>query len=226
MTRRTVTMVALAIAPFIIYIVAKRIYWTYFRMQSSYSYTVEDYMIATAELQSNLKIDSGDIVFVGNSLTSHFPINELFGSTRFKNRGIGSNTTEHILRRIEPIARAYPSVVLLEAGINDFKVKKTVIDTYRTYKQIVEVIRRISPGTRVFVHSTLPVSKENLALMPAVDSLNHLLKRYCITERLNYIDLHPLLRKGPGLDSSYTWDGIHLNMQGYSKWKNEVEKYL
>lgn len=224
MPRKTLLILSLALnVAFVLFFIGKRIYWTYYRMPTAYEYNEEDYMRATAQKQNALPIDTADWVFVGNSLTSNFPVEEMMGPG-LKNRGIAGNKTGDILQRIESIAQYRPAGILVEAGINDLNEKKSVKEIFINYKSIIDLIREVSPGTQIIIQSTLPVCKTSLPLMPGVDSLNNLLKECCWRYGLDYLDLHKVLRKGNGLDSACTWDGIHLNYEGYRRWAAEVKK--
>jgi lysophospholipase L1-like esterase len=222
---RKLILILAAVIPFGVYIIAKRIYWSYYRMPTAYNYTTEDYMRATAEIQGSLSISEDDTVFVGDSHTSHFPLTEMFGS-RYKNRGIGSNQTSHILNRIKPIAAARPSVIFLEGGYNDISAGKPVNQAFENYKQIIGIIHKTSPSTRLIIQSVFPVCKGSLKFMPGVDSLNMLLKDYCRVNSIDFLDLNPLFKVGNKLDTSATWDGIHLTFDGYKRWYDTVRHFL
>ncbi len=182
-------------------------------------------MKATAELQSEFPIDSNDMVFIGNSLTSHFPLSEIFG-TDVKNRGVGSNKTADILARVPGIARSKPARIFLEGGVNDLSESISVDDIMNNFILMVDTIRSCSPRTEIFIQSTLPTGKESLPLMPGVDSLNNCLMRFCKAENIPFIDIGSKLRSGPGLDSSLTWDGIHLTGRGYRIWVRELRQFI
>jgi lysophospholipase L1-like esterase len=219
MPRKTLFILSVTLnVAIVLYLVGKRIYYKYYNKPTAYAYTQEDYMTATAKIQAELPIDTNDIVFVGNSLTSNFPVYELFGSLKVKNRGIGSNQTTHILERIPRIASYHPKTILIEAGINDFNIKRSVAETFSNYQKIVDTIRATSPRTEIIIQSTLPTCRESLPLMPMVDSLNGILKQYCEKEKMLFLDVAPVLSKNNCLDSTLTWDGIHLNLEGYRKW--------
>lgn len=208
------------------YFGGKRIYWSYLRKKDTYVYDAEAYMRAVADLQNSFPIDSNDIVFVGNSLTSHFNLLETFCSLDIKNRGVSSNQIAHIAQRIEMIAKGKPRKIFLEGGINDISGLRTPTDIMRSYITILDIIRRESPITQVFIQSTFPASHGRLVLMKQVDSLNNLLQAFCKTNDLTYIDVADKLRQGPGLDSSCTWDGTHLNAKGYKIWAEAVRPYV
>lgn len=209
----------------VLYFTGKRIYWSNYRMPAQYPYTITDYMNATAELQATFPIDTMDVVFVGNSLTSNFLLAETFG-TGVKNRGIGSNKMIDIVNRVGRIAAYKPAKIFLEGGVNDINERYSAIGVCQNMRQAVELIRRTSPHTRVYIQSTLPTCRESLPLMRGIDSINWHLKNYCDTAAITYIDVHSKLRNGAGLDSTLTWDGIHLNAKGYRIWEQTVRPYI
>lgn len=224
MPRKLLYLLAAAI-PFIIYTGARKIYQYYNTPPVLYKFTQDEYMVATAELQTNLPIDTGDIVFVGNSLTSNWPLMEMFGSMKYKNRGIASNTTAHILRRIKFIAQSCPSVIFVEGGVNDFFAGISAAQSFENFKQIIDVVKTTSPHTRLIIESTFPVCMETTPLMKRIDSLNNLLKEYC-RDKVEFLDLQGIYRKNNALDSSLTWDGVHLNYEGYKRWRDTVRAVL
>lgn len=201
----------------ILTIIGKRIYYSTYGSPSP-SFDITAYMAAINEIQESLPIDTGDIVFVGTSLTANFPLNEIFNTTKIKNRGIASNQLTHISDRISCITDARPKVIYLEAGINDLEQGVPAMVTADRYKYLIDKIDSLSPGTNVIVQSTLPVCYGYLHLMNKVDSLNNLIKEYCSKKGIMYLDIGSTLRKGPSLDTSYTWDGVHLNAAGYRMW--------
>lgn len=224
MPRKTLLVLSIALnIAFVLFFIGKRIYWTYLKNPASYPFTPQDYMVATAELQSHLPIDSNSIVFVGNSLTSNFQVYEFFPGMPVRNRGIGSNQTTHILQRIKGIAECGPKMIFIEGGINDLAANRSVDSVLLVYKQIIETIRQASPTTKVIVQSTLPVCGTSAALMPAVNKLNGLLNEYAGED---YLDIGTHLLKDGELNKAYTWDGIHLNYEGYKIWAGVVRSHF
>lgn len=208
-----------------LFLIGKRLYWSYFKNPVTYTYGVSDYMKAMAELQSEFPVDSSDNVFIGNSLTSHFPLSEIFG-THVKNRGVGSNKTADILLRVPGIARNRPARIFLEGGVNDLSESVTVDSIINNFISMIDTIRSCSPRTEIFIQSTLPTGRESLPLMPGIDSLNNCLIRLCKAENIPFIDIGSKLRSGPGMDSSLTWDGIHLTGKGYKIWAEELRRFI
>lgn len=223
MTRKAL-LLAVAITPLALYIIGKRI----FRPNGKAAATsaLVAYKNATTEIQATLPIDSGDIVFIGNSLTSNFPLNEMFGTLRIKNRGVGSSRLIDIYNRVGDIAEAKPSKLFFIGGVNDFLDRRNVSAVFRDYVKTIDRARTISPLTILYIQSTLPVRDIRPDIQPCIDSLNSMLKDFCAWQGILFINLDKVLRVGSKLDSTLTWDGIHLNSKGYCRWKKEIEKVL
>lgn len=175
---------------------------------------------------SLLPIDSTDVVFVGNSLTEGFPVEEMFHSTHVKNRGIGGNQSYHVLGRITTIARGHPRKLFLDIGTNDIRAKVPLDTLWSHYKAIISIIRQESPRTAVYVQSVFPVGRLYKEFAPTIDSFNIQLRAYCQQERLPYIDVFSLMLDRGLLDSTLTLDGLHLNGKGYEIWRTAIDSLM
>ena len=179
----------------------------------------------SSQIYNDLPIDSNDVVFVGTSMTARFPLNELFGTIHIKNRGISSNCAYHIAGRIGSLSAAQPRKIFLEFGINDFLLGTEVDSVLRTYRKVVATIRDRSPHTKIYVQSVCPVSRaeKNVKTERLIEKFNPMLKTWCDSAHVFYIDIFPALYKKDGLDEALTVDGIHLNMKGYAVWKSRID---
>jgi len=173
-----------------------------------------------------LPIDTTDIVFVGNSITEGFPLQEMFHSLKVKNRGIGGNRSCHILGRIEGIARARPAKIFLDIGVNDI-LNHVPLDTLKTHYQIIlNNIWGVSPYTKIYVQSVFPLGRSHAAEEKMVETFNAWLKDFCDGANITYLDLFSAYYKDGLLNPDYTYDDIHLNGLGYEVWKRKVEEFL
>lgn len=200
------------------YLIGKRYYYSH---QSFPSY---DYRSVRGSIFASLTIDSTDIVFVGNSLTEAFMVNELFGP-HCKNRGINQNRIIDIINRIDPIAEKHPKKIFLEGGINDISFGATPKSIAENYRLLIEKIKKQSPRTAIYVQSVLPTSRQ-FNQKEKVISVNEYLKRYCKECGISFIDLYNSFQKDGYLIDSLTYDGVHLNGPGYKIWAEIVRSYL
>ena len=62
-----------------------------------------------------------DIVFAGDSITQAGEWTDFFPNLKIANRGVGSDTTHDLLRRLDSIISVNPKNVFVMIGINDIK---------------------------------------------------------------------------------------------------------
>lgn len=71
-----------------------------------------------------LPVDTGDILFIGDSITEGFPIAEMSGNCAIKNRGVSGAIADEVLRIILMKNTTKSTKIFLMAGINDLKKLK------------------------------------------------------------------------------------------------------
>lgn len=160
-----------------------------------------------------------DKIFIGDSITDYGEYHEYFPSEYVVNRGIRNDTSAGILDRLEQITKINAKDAYLMVGVNDIQhgVKQEV------YKNnIAEIINSFqSKPTKLHVLSILPVNNKifegtisNEKIIKFNDSLKNLADKY----NTDYIDLGKSLSNDNGeLLNEYTFDGVHLNGEGYEE---------
>jgi lysophospholipase L1-like esterase len=175
-----------------------------------------------------------DIIFLGDSLTEEGQWSELLENCNIKNRGIGGDTTDLILKRLDTILASKPKKVFLMAGINDMlglgKAGKTIEQIVLVYSAILTEFQNKVPNTEVFIESVLPVHNKITRYWQDKNNilqLNLHLRKLAKEFSYQYIDVYSHLSDSDNqLDICYTEDGLHLNGRGYLRWKKAVEKYV
>ena len=82
-------------------------------------------------------------------------------------------------------------------------------DSAQTIGDIVRVLRKDSPETRIYIESVLPSRAPKFSRWGA--QLNERLRAMADGEKIFYIDLRPAFVDADGnLDVRYTVDGLHL----------------
>lgn len=173
-----------------------------------------------------LPVNEGDIVFLGNSLTANGNWHEFFDNNKVKNRGISGDVTEGILKRLSPITKGKPSKIFLMIGVNDLLFHSPT-KALGFYQEIVDKIKSELPETELILQSLLPVNTE-VKSMPIKNKdilqINEGIKAIATKEQLKFVDLHSKFLDSKGrLRAELTTDGIHLDIEGYLIWKNEIE---
>jgi lysophospholipase L1-like esterase len=128
--------------------------------QSKFSYIPEasltTYYQQRASLFSSLPQTSGDIIFLGNSITDGGEWSEMFNDLKIKNRGISGDISAGVLNRLEEVIDRKPAKLFVMIGINDLANGTTPDSLVKNIFTIADQMREQSPNTRLFIQSLLP----------------------------------------------------------------------
>ncbi|MCF3110561.1 GDSL-type esterase/lipase family protein [Niabella sp. CC-SYL272] len=177
---------------------------------------------------------SKDIVFLGNSITAGVDWTELLQNPLARNRGISGDITFGVLERLHEVTEGKPQKVFILIGTND--ISRNVPDAVilDNYKRIIRQIKQESPATKIYFQTVLPVNsdvppkKNHYGKDEHIAAVNEGLKKLGREEGITVIDLHPHFLKDGKLDKTLTYDGLHLNINGYRLWAKILKdgKYL
>ncbi len=176
-----------------------------------------------------------DIVFLGNSITAGVDWMELLKNKRARNRGISADISFGVLERLSEVTEGQPAKVFILIGIND--ISRNIPDSLivSNYRKIIKRIKAESPRTRIYFQTLLPVNnnftqfKNHYNKDEHIAFVNETLRKIAMEENIVLIDLHPhFLDSDKKLDAKYTYDGLHLNAEGYKHWAAILKngKYL
>lgn len=168
-------------------------------------------------------------VMIGDSLTDGAEWKEMFPGVAVVNRGIDGDTTAGVLRRMDAITSARARKAFVMIGINDFKEGRTVDAVFQDYGSIVSRLEKA--GMRVFVQSTLLCNEAKAGWISCVriqGKLRELNRRLSglASATVTYIDINAGLTGPEGLRPDLTYDGVHLNGEGYRIWRDEISKFV
>jgi lysophospholipase L1-like esterase len=115
--------------------------------------------------QANLELkkqtaDPRRVVFLGDSITDFWKLDEYFPEKPYVNRGIGGQTTPQMLVRMYPdVIELHPGAMVLLAGINDV-ARNTGPSTAEMIEQNIMAMTELAQhhGIKVILCSLLPVS--------------------------------------------------------------------
>ncbi len=149
------------------------------------------------------------VVFLGDSITDMWRLNEYFPDRDFINRGISGQVSSQMLARFKPdVADLHPEAVVILAGTNDLARGVTLTAIENNYQVMADlaVLYRI----KVIFASVLPVSDyhkdENTAYEQTIkrpplyiNALNEWLERLCAARNYTYLDYFSALIDKKGL---------------------------
>ena len=179
-------------------------------------------------------VDSTDVVMVGDGLTEYAgDWNKLLQWRHIRNRGIAGDRIKEVASRLHSVLQGKPKALFLMAGTNDILEKETLPTVLHDYIDLINLVRKTSPETKLYVQSLLPVnetfSNEKLSGMTnTIASFNVQLRHYCERHHVGYINIFKrFVRHGTNeMRRELTSDGLHLTPFGYKVWAFELKKYL
>ena len=161
-----------------------------------------------------------DVVFMGNSITQNWAKYhpDFFTKNNFVGRGIGGQTTSHMLVRFRrDVIELNPRAVVIMAGINDIALNNGKI----THENILNNIKSMCElaklhKIKVILCSVTPAVRfrwrPNVDFVPAdeIIRLNKMIKEYCKASKIPYVDYHSaLVDERKGLTPKYHKDEVH-----------------
>jgi lysophospholipase L1-like esterase len=186
----------------------------------------------------NKSSEPGGIVFLGDSITDFFRINEYFHGVYVINRGISGDTTDGVLFRLpESVYHLSPSKVFLMIGTNDLGENKAERDIIHNIDQIISAIQANCPETKVYLESVYPVSNIRHKKIrryivkkrtnEKICRLNKGLEKLAQEKNITYIDVYSHLVDETGnIRLEYTVEGLHLTVQGYCAVAEVLKPYV
>ncbi len=173
------------------------------------------------------------VVFLGDSITDSWRLEEYFPGNDFVNRGISGQITGQMLGRFQQdVINLNPGAVVILAGTNDIgrAVPQHVIENNLTMMFDLADKHRI----KVVVCTLLPVSDyakergprfvQTQRRPPArIQTLNEWLKVTARARRYRVVDYHLVMADGEGfLKQDASDDGLHPNATGYRSMSTHI----
>ena len=116
--------------------------------------------------------------FIGDSITEGYDLYRMYGDNTIVNMGIGGDFTSGVLMRLDLVKKYKPKKVFLMIGINDILKNVPLELIQKRYAEIIDVIRRDSPTTQLYIQSNLPTLNlggnklTNQSILDSVSDLN------------------------------------------------------
>ena len=161
----------------------------------------------------------GDSITLGGSWYEFFPDVDVL------NRGIGSDTTEGMLHRIDEVIQRQPQKVFIMCGINDLGSGIDMEQSVRCLQKMIDEIRRKKADCKIFIQSVLPCVKVDSA---NVIALNDEYQKIASFNDCTFINLYSdFIKEDNTLNQElFSADGVHLNGNGYQIWIDNIEDFI
>lgn len=156
------------------------------------------------------------IVFMGDSITDFWRLNEYFTGRENLNRGISGQVTGEMLGRMKAdVLDLHPKAMILLAGTNDI-ARGTPARTIQNNLSMIADLCRENGIIPVFA-SILPVGESRRTERPPATILqvNKWMQEFCLRNNYVYADYFTPLSQGGMLDPTCSDDALHPNAKGY-----------
>ncbi len=168
------------------------------------------------------QIDFATVVMLGDSLTEGGQWSEITGCPYVANRGIGSDDSAGVVRRLDEVTKLKPSAVFLMIGVNDVASgvpTETIVDNVR---QTIKTLTKAR--AQVYLTLVLPVAQIfTRKINPKITELNAAYVALAKETKATLVDFRSEMRNEDGyLRDELTIDGIHLIPDGYRMWRDAV----
>lgn len=184
----------------------------------------------------NANYSKGQIVFIGDSITDLYHLNDYYNDLPLAtyNRGIGGDTTQGVINRLKvSLYDIAPSEIVLMIGINDLNggvPSETIVNNYRT---IIDGIKTNLPEAKLFTMGIAPLAisfnyGDILAKNNQIIAINSEIKALSEAKGYTHVNLYDALKRDDenALKEEYTIDGIHLSDAGFAVWTSQVKPLL
>ncbi len=163
------------------------------------------------------------VVFMGDSITQGWKLDEWFPGKPYINRGISGQTTpQMVLRFHQDVIDIDPKVVVILGGTNDIAGNTgpmTLQETEDNLEAMAEMAA--AHGIKVVLCSIMPVYdypwRPGLTPAPKIDALNAWMRSYAAEKGYVYVDYHTAMKdEQDGLPATLSKDGVHPLPAGYA----------
>jgi lysophospholipase L1-like esterase len=156
-------------------------------------------------------------VFLGDSATDLWRLNEYFTGKDFVNRGIAGQTTDQVLARfLADVVALRPLAAVVLAGSNDLAAGMPPSAIADNLVMMGDVAKAHS--VQPIFASLLPVSGEaaKTRTPDAIKKVNSWIRDYCIRENFIYLDYYTAMADDKGMmKADLSDDGVNPNGRGY-----------
>ena len=166
------------------------------------------------------------VIFLGDSITDRWRLNEYFPDRDFLNRGISGQITRQMLGRMESdVIRLRPAALIVLGGINDIargtpvpviEDNLAMIADLADYYKIKVILCSLLPVSDYHKDADPNYERTRTRPLATIQALNDWIKSFCAKRNLTYLDYYSKLVDSSGfLKTDLADDGLHPNSAGY-----------
>ena len=166
------------------------------------------------------------VVFLGDSITDAWRLNEYFPDKDYVNRGISGQITSQMLGRMKAdVLDLHPDAVVFLGGTNDLARGIPLTTIENNYLMIADLLSAYK--IKVIFASVLPVSDYHKDQNPSyemtkdrppvyINALNEWLTKLCEQRGYTYLNYYGAMVDSAGrMQADVSDDGLHPNAKGY-----------
>ncbi len=156
------------------------------------------------------------VVFMGDSITDFWRLNEYFTGREYLNRGISGQVTGEMVGRMKAdVLDLRPKAMIILAGTNDI-ARGTPARTIQNNLAMIGDLCRANGITPVFA-SILPIGegRRSERSPEIILQVNKWIQEYCLRNNYIYADYFTPLSQAGMLDPTCSDDALHPNAKGY-----------
>jgi lysophospholipase L1-like esterase len=165
----------------------------------------------------------GRVVFMGDSITAGWKLDQSFPGKPYINRGISGQTSPQMLVRFrQDVIDLQPKAVVILAGTNDVAGNTGPMTAPQTEENIASMADMAKANAiRVVLCSVLPSFDfswaPGLEPAPKIAELNRWIERYAAEKGYPYVDYYSAMKdERGGLPPTLSHDGVHPLPAGYT----------
>jgi lysophospholipase L1-like esterase len=173
------------------------------------------------QIQALAPLQEG-VLFIGDSITEGAPLWAMFPGLPSANYGIGWDTTDGLLLRLDQVRRNVAERAFILIGTNDLGYQHSARHIASNIQSIVAELLPDMPGTEFYVISILPRDPQFIAILAEA---NKLLRDEAEDGNYVFLDLASRMMAADGsLREELTYDSLHLNVHGYAVWARALDR--
>jgi lysophospholipase L1-like esterase len=166
------------------------------------------------------------VVFLGDSITDRWRLNEYFGDRDFVNRGISGQISGEMLgRMLADVIGLHPQAVLILGGTNDLargvpllaiENNLTMIADLAEFHKIKVIMASVTPVSDYHKDANPNYERTKQRSPSLIRSLNGWIQSFCKDRGFTYLDYFTAMVDDAGMiKSDLADDGLHPNSAGY-----------